>query len=211
MTDQLLRYTIMIPPLLLSLTLHEYAHGWVAWRLGDPTAKQLGRLTLNPISHLDPIGTIAFILLNFGWAKPVPVNPRHFRNPIQGMCWVAAAGPAANLILAILSALLYKTLLPLLITEATHTVITKTVAIPLLGMLHASVWINLVLFVFNLLPVPPLDGSRIVAGILPPAMAQRWVQIERYGFIVILLLMMSGVIGHIIGPFISTLNNLLLS
>ncbi len=211
MTEQLLRYTIMIPPLLLSLTLHEYAHGWVAWRLGDPTAKQLGRLSFNPISHLDPIGTIAFIFLNFGWAKPVPVIPRYFRNPIQGMCWVAAAGPAANLILAILSALLYKALFPLLIAGAQHAVIAKTVAIPLIGMLRASVWINLVLCIFNLLPVPPLDGSRILAGILPPKMAYGWAQLERYGFILLLLLMMSGVIGRVIGPFIFTLNNLLLS
>ncbi len=210
MNDQILHYIVMIPPLLLSLTLHEYAHGWVAWRLGDPTAKQMGRLTLNPISHLDPVGAIAFIILNFGWAKPVPVDPRHFRNPIRGMCWVAAAGPATNLVLAIISAVLCKTLLQFLATTGASGGVAS-VAIPLLGMLYSSVWINLVLFVFNLLPIPPLDGSRILTGILPPSMARSWIKIERYGFAILLILMITGVVGNVISPFIKALSHLLLS
>ncbi len=210
MNDQILHYIVMIPPLLLSLTLHEYAHGWVAWRLGDPTAKNMGRLTLNPISHLDPIGAVAFIILNFGWAKPVPVNPRYFRNPIRGMCWVAAAGPITNLILAVFSAIFCKMLLHLLATTEPSALMEAT-AIPLLGMLYSSVWINLVLCVFNLLPVPPLDGSRILTGILPAGMVRGWLKVEKYGFAILLVLMLTGVISQVIGPFINTLSNILLA
>lgn len=210
MSNQILYYILMIPPLLFSLTVHEYAHGWVAWKLGDPTAKNAGRLTLNPISHLDPIGAIAFIVLRFGWAKPVPVNPSYFKNPLKDMLWVAAAGPAVNLVLAVISAFFYK-----LILSFGEQIILSQLATaffrPVLGMLEISVWINLVLFIFNLLPVPPLDGSRILTGILPRDMAHSYMQVERYGFVILILLMMSGIIGKIIGPFISALNTVLLS
>lgn len=210
MTDQILNYIVMIPPLLLALTLHEFAHGWVAWRLGDPTAKNMGRLTLNPISHLDPVGTIAFIILRFGWAKPVPVNPSYFKNPLKDMLWVAAAGPATNMLLAVVSALLYKTLIQV-ISGMQATELLLAIIPPVLGMLYASVWINLVLCVFNLLPVPPLDGSRILTGILPPAMARSYLRVERYGFIVLLVLMLTGVIGGIISPFINSMSTMLLN
>lgn len=200
----------MAPPLLLALTLHEYAHGYVAYRLGDPTARDAGRLTLNPLSHLDPIGTIAFFFIKFGWAKPVPVNPYYFKNPRKDMLWVALAGPITNLLLAVASALLLKatigtaTLIP-------YSTLLEAILVPLYNMLVASVWINLVLCIFNFLPIPPLDGGRILTGLLPEDLARTYASFERYGFIVILLLAFSGVLGTVIFPVIRFANNLLLA
>ncbi len=169
----------------------------------------MGRLTLNPLSHLDPIGAIAFLIFRFGWAKPVPVNPIYFKNPLKGMLWVAAAGPVTNLLLAIISSGLYKLLLQFF-SNTQVTGITSAIFAPLIAMLYASVWINLVLFIFNLLPVPPLDGSRILTGILPSTMAHSYLQVEKYGFIILIVLMITGVIGKIIGPVINTMSNFLL-
>ncbi len=200
----------MAPPLLLALTLHEYAHGYVAYRLGDPTARDAGRLTLNPLSHLDPIGTIAFFFIKFGWAKPVPVNPYYFKNPRKDMLWVALAGPVTNLLLAVASALLLKAMIgtATLIPDST---MLEAILVPLFNMLVASVWINLVLCIFNFLPIPPLDGSRILTGLLPENLARTYASFERYGFIVILILAFSGVLGTVIFPVIRFANNLLLS
>lgn len=201
---------IMIPPLLLALTLHEYAHGYVAYRLGDPTALNAGRLTLNPLSHLDPIGTLAFIFIKIGWAKPVPVNPAYFRNPRKDMLWVALAGPASNLLLAIISALLLR-VVTALAGVIPYSQLLEAVLVPFSWMLVASVWINLVLCVFNFLPIPPLDGSRILSGLLPAKLAQTYASYERYGFILVLILAFSGILSMIIGPIIRFANSLLLS
>lgn len=202
--------TIQIPPLLLALTLHEYAHGYLAYRFGDPTAKNAGRLTLNPLSHLDPVGTLAFIFLKIGWAKPVPVNPVYFRNPRKDMLWVALAGPVTNLLLAIVSAVLLR-LIAALSAVIPHSPLLEAVIVPFSWMLVASVWINLVLCVFNFLPVPPLDGSRILAGLLPENIARSYVSYEKYGFILILILAFSGVLSTVISPIIRFANILLLS
>jgi Zn-dependent protease len=201
---------ILAPPLLIALTLHEFAHGYVAYRLGDPTAKALGRLTLNPLKHLDPIGTLAFFLIKFGWAKPVPVNPNYLKNPKQDMLWVALAGPVTNLILAIASALLAKALW-LFASLVPYSAVAEAVLVPVNAMLIASVWINLVLCIFNFLPIPPLDGSRILTGLLPHDLARSYLKIEKYGFIIILILAFSGVLSKIILPVISFANGLLLS
>ncbi|MBT8330471.1 MAG: site-2 protease family protein [Desulfofustis sp.] len=201
---------IMAPPLLLALTLHEYAHGYVAYRLGDPTARDAGRLTLNPLSHLDPIGTIAFFFIKFGWAKPVPVNPYYFKNPRKDMLWVALAGPITNLLLAVASAVLLKGLIGTA-SVIPYTPMLEAILVPLYNMLIASVWINLVLCIFNFLPIPPLDGGRILTGLLPEDMARTYASFERYGFIVILLLAFSGVLGMVIFPVIRFANNLLLT
>lgn len=201
---------IMAPPLLLALTLHEYAHGYVAYRLGDPTARNAGRLTLNPLSHLDPIGTIAFFFIKFGWAKPVPVNPAYFRDPRRDMLWVALAGPATNLALAVLSALVLKAIL-FAINYVPPSALLEAILIPSLNMLVTSVWINLVLCIFNFLPIPPLDGGRILAGLLPEEMARTYASFERYGFVVILILAFTGVLSTIIFPVIRFANNLLLA
>lgn len=204
--DQLI---IQIPPLLLALTLHEYAHGYIAYRLGDPTAHQAGRLSFNPLKHLDPIGTLAFFFIKIGWARPVPVNPSYFRNPRQGMLWVALAGPLTNLLLAVISAVLLRMVLfgAAFLPEAP---LLQTILVPVYLMLVASIWINLVLCIFNFLPIPPLDGGRIMAGLLPEEMARSFAAFERYGFIMILVLAFTGVLSKVILPVIRFANNLLL-
>lgn len=201
---------IQAPPLLLALTLHEFAHGYVAYRLGDPTAKNAGRLTLNPLSHLDPIGTIAFFFIKFGWAKPVPVNPVYFKNPRKDMLWVALAGPVTNLLLAVVSAILLRIVI-FAAAILPYSQLLHAILVPFSMMLVASVWINLVLCIFNFLPIPPLDGSRILTGLLPEDMARSYASFEKYGFIIILLLAFSGVLSKIIFPVIRFANNLLLA
>jgi len=194
---------ILAPPFLLALTFHELAHGYVAWHLGDPTAKNAGRLTMNPLKHLDPWGVIAFIIMKIGWAKPVPVNPNYFKDPQKGMLLVALAGPAANVVLAIVSALLVKLLLIV-------PIIPMFVLKPLVGMLVASVWINIMLAVFNCLPIPPLDGSKVLMGLLPPETARSYAKLEPFGFILLLALFYTGVISRVIMPVISFANGMLL-
>lgn len=209
MAELITKIILLAPPILLALTLHEYAHGYVAYRLGDPTAKSLGRLTLNPLHHLDPIGTIAFFLINIGWAKPVPVNGAYFRNPKKDMLWVALAGPLTNLFLAVASAIIAKTLY-LLYSGLPDTFLINAIFIPVLAMLEASIWINLVLCVFNFLPIPPLDGSRILMGLLPDEMAGAYASFEKYGFVVILLLAFTGVLSSMIMPIIEFARNILI-
>ena len=203
-------FIITAPPLLLALTIHEFAHGYVAYRLGDPTAKLAGRLTLNPLHHLDPIGTIAFFVMRLGWAKPVPVNAAYFKNPRRDMLWVALAGPMTNLAMAVLSAIATK-LAWLLMDILPPSPMANALLLPFNAMLIASVWINLVLCIFNFLPIPPLDGSRILTGILPLGMAQSYASVERYGFVLILILAFSGILSKVILPIINFANTLLLS
>ncbi len=210
MNNFIAQLIILAPPLLLALTVHEFAHGYVAYRLGDPTAKNAGRLTLNPLKHLDPIGTIAFFFIKFGWAKPVPVNPNYFKNPRKDMLWVALAGPATNLGLAIISAIVTK-LIWALASLLPYSAVAEAILVPLNAMLIASVWINLVLCIFNFLPIPPLDGSRILSGILPDDLARSYQQVERYGFVIILVLAFSGILSKVILPVINFANSLLLS
>ena len=210
MSEFILQLLIIAPPLLLALTVHEYAHGLVAFRFGDPTARDAGRLTLNPLKHLDPLGTIAFFFIKFGWAKPVPVNPNYFRNPKKDMLWVALAGPASNLLLAMAFALLAKAM-RLVATFLPYSTTAEAILLPVNAMLIAGVWINLVLCVINLMPIPPLDGGRIVTGLLPDRLAVVYLQLERYGFIILLALALSGVLGKVVLPIIRFANALLLS
>lgn len=186
----------ILPGIVVGLTFHECAHGWMADRLGDRTARYSGRLTLNPLAHLDPIGAIMFLLAGFGWAKPVPVNPYNLRgDPKQSMLLVALAGPATNLILAIAATILYGAF--------------AVLNIPYFGMIMQSIiWVNVVLAIFNLIPIPPLDGSKILAGILPGE--NRWLdQLEQYGIIILLVLVFSGAIGLIFDFFITPIVNIL--
>ena len=194
---------ILAPPFLFALTFHELAHGYVAFTLGDPTAKNEGRLTMNPIKHLDPLGVIAFFIMKIGWAKPVPVNPSYFKNPQKGMLLVAIAGPAANVVIAIASAILVKSLVMM-------PFIPMFILKPVVSMLVASVWINIMLAVFNCLPIPPLDGSKVLMGVLPPDMARSYARMEPYGFILLLVLFYMGIIGKVIMPTINFANALLL-
>lgn len=178
-----------LPALIIGLTLHEFAHGYVAYRLGDPTAKNMGRLTLNPIKHLDPLGAIFLVIFKIGWAKPVPVNPFHFRGDRKkGMLWVSLAGPATNLLIAVATAVAWK-----LVEPRGETLVM---------VLFDIFYINLILAVFNIIPVPPLDGSKILAGLLPGRYSHVIYNIERYGYIVLVLLMLLGVIRAVLVPVV---------
>jgi Zn-dependent protease len=187
---------LLLVPLLLSLTVHEWAHAYSAYRLGDDTAARMGRLTLNPIPHIDIIGTILCPLLGipFGWAKPVPVNPTRFRRDVSmrsGMMITAAAGPISNLILAVLCAVVYGVLLRFGVVhygQAGEALLTKAIEI------------NLLLFLFNFFPIPPLDGSRLVDGLLPYRFREAWEQFSKYSWIALLLVIFLG--GRLLqGPF----------
>jgi len=192
-------------PVLFAITVHEVAHGWVASRLGDQTAKSMGRLTLNPLKHIDPIGTVVLPLVLlyiggfiFGWAKPVPVNWQNLRHPRRDMALVAAAGPCANLVMLVLWALLAKLLV---------VVIQKPVWIMELILIMSSVGItiNIILMVLNLFPLLPLDGGRIMTSLLPPRLAVIYSRLERFGLLLLVLLIASGVLGNILGPVVSSM------
>jgi Zn-dependent protease len=196
-------------PVLFAITVHEVAHGWVAKQLGDPTAMMLGRLTLNPLKHIDPIGTVlvplVLIVLGgviFGWAKPVPITAENLRHPKRDMAYVAAAGPLANLVMALFWALLMK--VALILPSG-----LMDLALPLTYMGGAGITINVLLMVLNLLPVPPLDGSRVVAGFLPDPLAWKFSRLEHYGLIILLLLMVSGVLGKVMWPPVMIVQNMI--
>lgn len=196
--DIILDYAIRIPAILIALTFHEYMHGRVAYALGDSTPKIQGRLTLNPIRHLDPLGSILLLIVGFGWAKPVEVNPFHFKGDrARGMLLVALAGPVTNLVLAFISAFIL-------------FLFGNSVAF-LGGFLQYLFGINVVLAVFNLLPVPPLDGSKILAGLLPQEHRQVIYNIERYGTIILLFLVITGFLGKILYPLVDLVEKLIIN
>lgn len=191
--DNIMSIIFSLPALLITITLHELAHGYVAYKLGDPTAKDKGRLTLNPIKHIDPMGFLALIIFQFGWAKPVPINPNYFDNRRQGTLLVSVAGPLMNLFLAFLSLVI---------------IMGFNIDNNFLG----SVFIYNVIFgIFNLLPVPPLDGSKILASLLPEKFESFFWKYERYGYIVLLLLIFSNGIDIVLGPAISLVMNSMIS
>jgi Zn-dependent protease len=171
---------------LVAIVFHELAHGYVAYKLGDPTAKNQGRLTLNPVSHIDPLGLLLILFGPFGWAKPVPVNPYRFKNPRLGMVLVAAAGPIANLFIAIVAVLLFKLFLPYF-----YNVDGTPIARFFNYLLQFMIQMNVMLFIFNLIPIPPLDGSKIVFGFVPGRYAKQLYMIERYGPFFLLLVLIT--------------------
>ncbi len=187
----------------LAVVIHEFAHGWMAYKLGDPTAKHSGRLTLNPLAHIDPIGTIALPLFLvatgspflFGWAKPVPVNFLGLRDPKKGMIWVGLAGPCANILLAIVISFIIKLRISLLPLEA----------------LQYFMILNLVLATFNLIPIPPMDGSRVVMGLLPDKLSYKYMQLERFGFIIIVALLYLGLFQFLVWPIVTIMLKFLLT
>ena len=178
--------------LFLILPLHEYAHGLVAYKLGDQTAKRYGRLTLNPLASLDPMGTLGIVLFGIGWAKPVPVNPLNFRNPKRDMAITALAGPVSNILAAFVGAFLYNLLF------CFAAVIPGNVLIVLNVFFYYYISINLSLAVFNLLPAPPLDGSRIVAAFLPNRMAYQYYRYERYIVLILFALLFIGALDPVL-------------
>ncbi len=200
---------IAIIPLLLAIVVHEVAHGWVARQLGDDTAYLMGRLTLNPLKHIDPIGTILVPLVllltvgfAFGWAKPVPVNFNNLRNRRRDTIFVAAAGPLANLLMAIAWALIAK--LASLLPDNIAMLTSPLILMSMFGMI-----INAILMVFNLIPIPPTDGGRIVTNLLPPRLGYQLSRIEPYGFLIILALLLSGVIWKLLDKVIQTVMQLI--
>jgi Zn-dependent protease len=187
-------------PVIFAITVHEAAHGYAAKHFGDMTAFNAGRITLNPLKHIDLFGTIILPALTvmlggilFGWAKPVPVDFRRLRNPKKDMLWVAAAGPASNFVMAVFWALVMKF----------SVNAPEAFVLPMALMAKAGVTINIVLMVLNLLPLPPLDGGRIAVSLLPIKLARPFAQIERYGFIILIILLFSGVLGKILEPLIN--------
>ncbi len=203
------KLAVWVVPALLAITVHEVAHGWMALKLGDRTAMMLGRLTLNPIKHIDPIGTLlvpglmlalgGFI---FGWAKPVPVTWENLKHPKRDMALVALAGPMANLLMAVVWLILLQIGMILMDSNA-------TIARPLVYMAVAGVFINAILMLLNLLPLPPLDGGRIVASLLPGPLSWQYSRIEPYGLIILLVLFVTQILGKIMWPLLATFFGLL--
>jgi len=196
-------FIYLIPPILLALTLHEFSHALVAFRLGDPTARDAGRLTMNPVVHLDPLGTLMMFIVRFGWARPVPVDARYFSHPARDLALVSAAGPASNLILAWLSGLFFQ-----LFRQGYPGFLPSVWIQSLAVMMLYSLQINVALAFFNLIPIPPLDGSKILYGILPPGRRNIIIVLEQYGpyflFGLILISNLSGfsLIGRLLSPLI---------
>jgi len=196
-------------PVIFAITLHEAAHGYVAKYFGDTTAYMLGRVSVNPLRHIDPIGTVLVPMVTlalggilFGWAKPVPVNFGRLRNPKKDMLWVAAAGPAANLAMAVFWALVVK---------ISISIPGSSLALPMALMGKAGITINAVLMVLNLLPLPPLDGGRIAVSLLPPRLAYNYARLEPYGMVILVVLLFSGILNTILWPMIKVTMALIFS
>jgi Zn-dependent protease len=193
--------SIQLVPFIMAVVFHEYAHGFIANRWGDNTAKMAGRLTLNPIPHMDPLGTVIFPVINmltgmnllFGWAKPVPINPNRFKKYRPGLFWVSIAGPGMNFLLAILSAASFC---------AIQAWVPDTFYLfdPLRAMAYVSISLNYALGIFNLIPLPPLDGSKIVESFLPHSVARKYESIAQYSFFILLALLMSGALSVLSYP-----------
>jgi len=208
LTEQQIGIILSIIPILFAISLHEAAHGFAADKLGDATARMLGRLTANPLKHIDPIGTVIvpiifviFIGFPFGWAKPVPVDVRNFKNPPKDMALVAIAGPMANLVMMFFWAFL--------VAISVYFLPRSEFVLYLIQMADVGVVINLILMTLNLLPIPPLDGGRVVSGVLPRHLAYSYDRIEPYGMWIIIFLLATGILGKILWPMVQTIQQTL--
>jgi Zn-dependent protease len=193
---------LRLPPLLWALSFHEFCHGWTAYKLGDRTAAYQGRLSLNPLHHLDPVGTIMLIFFRFGWAKPVPINSRYFKNPRRDIAIVSFAGPAGNFISALATGVIYR------IIYATAPALLTNFAVKTL--LLNMLFINIGLGVFNLIPIPPLDGSKLLSVMLPASQLDKYFYLERYGMFIILILVFTGIIQAFMSPIMIFMVNICL-
>jgi Zn-dependent protease len=197
-------FLFLTPPLLLALTVHEFSHGLVAYILGDPTPKAADRLTLNPIKHLDFFGTLTlFITQAIGWAKPVPINPNYFKNPWRDMALVSVAGPLSNILLAFLFGFFFN-----IFNNLNLNFQNFAVSEPLSLMCYLGVKINIGLGIFNLLPIPPLDGSKIIVKFLPLSLRISYLRLELFGFFVIIFLAITGILSKIIYPIITLFSDI---
>ena len=204
----IIEMSLLIVPILLAVTFHEVAHGYVAYLCGDMTAKYAGRLTLNPIKHLDLVGSLVFLFTRMiGWAKPVPINPNYFRNPRRDIILVSLAGPATNFLLAIISAILLKIISNIPVSS---TFIFYKVLIPFSIIIKLSIQINVAFGFFNLIPIPPLDGSKILMGLLPPDLSYQFSRIEPYGFVIILILVFTNAFQYTLWPLVNFVLNILM-
>jgi Zn-dependent protease len=204
------KLSVMLVPGMLAIVCHEVSHGYVAWRFGDPTARMLGRLTLNPIKHIDIIGTLMIFFVGIGWAKPVPVTFQNLRNPKRDMIWVALAGPVTNLLLATVSAFLLRGLVVMDNSAVVPGSSLSMLVDPVALMLAFSVYINLLLAIFNMIPVPPLDGGRVMVGLLPYRQAAVWARIEPYGMVIIIaLVFFTHIFSYVISPVLNVGINVL--
>ena len=200
--DILEKLILTVPVFLLSLAVHEYMHAWAATKLGDPTPKAMGRLTLNPIAHLDPLGSLMFVIgtvlggFLIGWAKPVPINRIFFKNPRRDFALVGISGPAANFVQAVVWYAIFRSLMILPLMDNVWLGI-------LLDFARYGVFINIILLCFNLVPIPPLDGSRVLSWLLPALQAYSLERLEPYGFIIILMLIWTGLFGLVYHPLVS--------
>jgi Zn-dependent protease len=202
---------------LFAITVHEASHGWAALKMGDPTAYQLGRISLNPIRHIDPIGTILLPLMliimgapPFGWAKPVPVNPLNLKNPRKDNLIISIAGPVSNISVAVIAFIVLKILMnlnPSLFYSSGGGI--SNLLSPLITIVYYTIVINVILAFFNLIPIPPLDGSGVVMGLISEEAAQKYEQIRPYGFFILILLIMTGFIGRILGVVLRIVNSLI--
>lgn len=191
----LIQILLTIPTIFIALTFHEVAHGWMSYKLGDPTAYNMGRLTLNPLKHLDPIGALCMLVVGFGWAKPVPVNARYYKNPKRGMALTAFAGPAMNLILALFGVIIYR-----VINHFGYLLIPNGLLVYVLFLLfYYFAYLNIYLAVFNLIPIPPFDGSRIAYVFLPTNLYFKIMRYERIIQIIVMVALVSGIVSLPIG------------
>lgn len=201
---------------LFSLSVHESAHAWTSERFGDDTGRTLGRISLNPIVHIHPVGTILFPLMGllggfgFGWAKPVPVNPMNWREKDKANFWVSAAGPISNVIIALIVFSILKTLMALQVIDYGHIYGSGDgVWYPIAKIMKLAIELNVVLAVFNMLPIPPLDGSHMLESILPPAAREGFAELQPYGFILLIATMAMGGFGYVLNPILMVINRLI--